>query len=201
MVGFSNRQEIDMHRGPAGNYNHLRRPLSDPPRGKYWKNDADTNEWVLADVEHFIQIGDDQENLVVDGQVIETNIVGPDDYIEHLVEEHDTFQGLCLRYKITSTELRQANGGFSGTNLKLAPNPLRITRNHNLVLVVNRPAEESTALQLHQESTALQLRQLKKTCPGLSNSEAKSYLELNDGNLEEAISNAQEDGFFIEISG
>jgi hypothetical protein len=26
-------------------------------------------------------------------------------------------------------------------------------------------------------------------------------LELNDGNLEEAISNAQEDGFFIEISG
>jgi hypothetical protein len=192
MMSFANRQEIDVHRGPAGNYRHLRRPLSDPPRGKCWKNDADTNEWVLADVEHFIQIGDDQEDLVVDGQVVETNnVLGPEDYIEHLVEEHDTFQGVCLRYKITPTELRQCNGGFSGTNLKLAPNPLRITRNHNLVLDVNRLTEESAASQ----PTAFKLSQLKNACPGLSNSEAKSYLELNDRNLQEAISNAQEDGF------
>jgi len=46
--------------------------------------------------------------------------------VEHWIQPSDTFQGICLQYGITSTQLRQANYGFSGTNLSLAPNPLKI---------------------------------------------------------------------------
>lgn len=216
MVGLANRQEIDTRRGPPGNYSHLQRPLPNPPRGQYWRRDAATNnEWILEDDE------EDHENnnlvIVDDGQVVvvdDTNmngmglLLGDDDIIEHLVDEkHDTFEGLCLRYKISPTELRQANGGFSGTNLKLAPNPLRImistTRNHRARLLVNAPMEETTTTtttttdddQQSSSTTARQMSQIKITCPRLSNSEARCYLQLNDGNLDEAIANAREDGF------
>lgn len=43
----------------------------------------------------------------------------------HLVQPSDTLQGICLRYGITPTELRQSNM-FSGSNLALAPSRLRI---------------------------------------------------------------------------
>jgi hypothetical protein len=46
--------------------------------------------------------------------------------VEHWIQPSDTFQGICLLYGVTSTQLRRANYGFSGTNLSLAPNPLRI---------------------------------------------------------------------------
>jgi len=47
------------------------------------------------------------------------------DYVEHLIQPSDTFQGLCLTYNISATKLRQVNM-FSGTNLKLAPSKLII---------------------------------------------------------------------------
>lgn len=48
-------------------------------------------------------------------------------HVQHVIlPEEDTFDGICLRYGITPTQLRQANGGFSGTNLRLAPATLNI---------------------------------------------------------------------------
>ena len=57
----------------------------------------------------------------------------PDDEIidgvmYHKVQETDTFQGLCLKYKVTPVELRRANK-MMGTNLKLAPEKLVIPLN------------------------------------------------------------------------
>lgn len=43
----------------------------------------------------------------------------------HIVQPSDTLQGICLRYGITATELRQWNV-FSGSNLALAPSMLQI---------------------------------------------------------------------------
>jgi LysM repeat protein len=42
------------------------------------------------------------------------------DYVEHVVLPSDTLQGICLAYKISSTQLKQANH-FSGNSLVLAP--------------------------------------------------------------------------------
>ena len=57
-------------------------------------------------------------------------------FMEHQVQPTDTFQGICLRYKITPTELRQANW-FGGSNLSLAPNPLCIPQSgSNLTTIV-----------------------------------------------------------------
>ena len=47
------------------------------------------------------------------------------EYQSHVVLPDDTLNGLCLKYKITPTQLRRANC-FSGSNLALAPARLRI---------------------------------------------------------------------------
>jgi hypothetical protein len=60
------------------------------------------------------------------------NVLGPSglgvlgvDYVEHVILPTDTFQGICLAYKINTTRLRQANR-FSGSSLLLAPKKLII---------------------------------------------------------------------------
>jgi hypothetical protein len=53
-----------------------------------------------------------------------TGILGVD-YVEHVVLPSDTFQGLCLAYKISGTRLRQVNH-FSGSSLTYAPKKLII---------------------------------------------------------------------------
>lgn len=48
-------------------------------------------------------------------------------YIRHVVlPDQDTLPGLCLRYKVSALTIRRANGGFSGSNLRLAPAILKI---------------------------------------------------------------------------
>lgn len=110
-------------------------------------------------------------------------------YLEHWIQDDvDTFAGICLRYKLTASELRRANFGFSGTNLSLAPNPLRIPQTPHAI---------QAAAQLEQDANAPHnvVRRLIKACPKLTRVEAKCYLELNDRNLQTAIENAKEDGF------
>jgi LysM repeat protein len=43
--------------------------------------------------------------------------------VYHVVLPTDTLQGICLAYKISTTQLRQANH-FSGSSLVLAPKKL-----------------------------------------------------------------------------
>ena len=89
-----------------------------------------------------------------------------------------------MRYKITPTELRRANC-FSGSNLSLAPNPLRIPINSNVGIAeavpVNRPTREA------------QIQTVMRACPDLALSEAKCFLELHDWDAAKAISDARDE--------
>eukprot|EP00980_Cylindrotheca_fusiformis_P010141 scaffold2253_cov119-Cylindrotheca_fusiformis.AAC.16 len=172
------RQGIDVHRGPAGEYVSVHRPLPSPPKGMYWAQDESTKEWSLKK----------QEEDYIVAEVINGDHVDAPAFLEHEVTKSDTFAGICLRYKLTPTELRRANGGFSGTNLHLAPNPLRIPNTNG----------HTAPLSAHPVGTLSNQQKIAKViddCKGIASTEAKCYLELNDWNVEEAIANAHEDGF------
>ena len=100
--------------------------------------------------------------------------------LEHWIQPSDTLSGLCLKYGITSTQLRQANFGFSGTNLSLAPNPLRIP---NIQKAVPVSEDRDKLLQ----ALMLLFRE------DLTRIEAKCYLELNDWDLNRSIRNVRQD--------
>jgi len=106
-------QKIDHSHGPPADYRNLRNPLPHPPKGMEWHHNPETKEWTIEPV---VQSEDSKEA----GLVSEI-------YIEHTVLPTDTLQGLCLKYKITPTKLRQING-FSGSNLHLAPAVLKIPK-------------------------------------------------------------------------
>ena len=181
-------QEIDIHRGPAGSYKNLHKPLPPPPDNQRWIFDDAAREWRLEDVSHDVEAHGDLVYEIPDEMPR---------FIEHSIQEGtDTLAGLCLRYKVTSTELRQANGGFSGENLTLAPNPLLIPKKPNVdygsdvldiaVHVDPWPTQETLLNQF-----------LKSYHPkGIGHElEARAYLELNDWDLGLALKNAKEDGF------
>lgn len=182
------RQKIDESRGPAAYFGNLNKPLPDPPSNMQWVRDEKTKDWKL----------EEKDVVVVEAIPVSTSKLSASHitaeaelaHMEHLVSAADTFQGICIRYKITPTELRQANGGFSGTNLLLAPNPLRIPRNKEGGEVV-----VATRVDNAESTPQYKIQKLLKTCPDLSRSEAKCYLELNDWNLDEALCNAADDGF------
>lgn len=197
-----NRQKIDTHRGPAGSYAELNRPLPDPPKDMHWVQDIDTKEWQLAKITSSSDSNNNNKlppDAIIIDAVAETHELGGS-IIEHTIDSSDTFEGICLRYKVTPTELRRANGGFSGTNLHLVPNPLRIpvnqkyldsTDNNNL-----HYQEANNTYRASVDSPAKKIRHLLKAYPTMSSSEAKCYLELNDWDVEAALENAKEDGFY-----
>ena len=172
------RQEIDFHRGPTGEYVNVHKPLPNPPKGMYWVLNEDTKEWSL----------EKRTECLVVAEVVDEKVEDGPEFIEHELQQTDTFAGLCLRYKITPTELRQANGGCSGTNLLLAPNPLRIPNTKAKMQLVR-------ATPVGQETPGQKMNRLMAMFRGMARSEAKCYLELNDWNLATAIVNAREDGF------
>ena len=113
----------------------------------------------------------------------------------HEVLPTDTFQGVCLRYGVTPTELRRANRMLmTGSDLKLAPEVLVITSNDEnaqhpddaRVGWRRRPTrEEKIATLVHRASRVAK--------DGLSYSEALAYLDMADGDVDRAISNVRED--------
>jgi LysM repeat protein len=180
---------------PTLKYNNLQKELK-APKGRQWVFDSTNREWSLERVVPNPVVMANaavQEDLVVDAVVVKSCPSSPSadffPFFEHLVQSTDTFQGICIRYKITPTELRQAND-FTGSNLFLAPNPLKIPkttlRSANMVNDDNVP---------HALTTDQVVTILLKNCPKLSKSEAKAYLELNDWDIAEAVTNALEDGF------
>jgi LysM repeat protein len=195
-----------VQQSPTVSYKSIKKPLRAPP-GKRWHFEPSTKEWSLEDIPKSIVDGiphagdaaivvnallvDGDGNLVVNGNATR----GKSPYLEHIVQESDTFEGICLRYKLTPSELRRANG-FSGSNLQLAPNPLKIP-------TANITATNAEAVALGSDDGALPraltteqvIQVLIKDCPGLSRTEANAYLELNDWEISEALKNAKEDGF------
>ena len=138
-----------------------------------------------------------ESKVIAKDEVVEDSLP-VDGMIYHDLQETDTFQGLCLRYKVTPTELRRANR-MLGTNLKLAPKKLMIPLNKK-----NATLKGNTSLRMTKEEQIAKLvcevrkrGQAQNSGEGLAYSEARCYLEMNDWNLEKAIENAVEDLWHI----
>lgn len=184
--------------GPVGDYSKLREPLL-PPKGKTWHQDEATKEWQLVDK----NTQQKQDNEVAAAVVIESDeplscspllkkdAVKGIHYLEHEIQPTDTFQGICLTYRITGTKLRQVNM-FSGTNLKLAPSKL-------IIPVETHPDGKTTIDAYHIRKAYYNSKEgkvhafLAEFFPSLKPKEAKYYLEMTDYNLEQAIVEARED--------
>ena len=167
------RQVIDESRGPVTSYQGIHGPLPAPPKNMSWIQDSKTREWTL------VQQHQHHEEALVEGILVDNNT--SQDYIEHTLEPTDTFQGICLRYKITPTELRRANC-FSGTNLALAPNPIRIPTSTATAVAV--PVQDESP---HSRESMIQTVMKKATIP---RKEAVCFLEIHDWDVSHAVADA-----------
>ena len=148
-------QKQDISRGPVADFSEVSRPLPDPPKGMVWQRDKETGDFSLVEENGLRNVtnGDgpsssnpeDQENTA--------------DYFEHLVLPTDTFQGICLKYKISPTKLRQVNR-FSGSSLILAPKRLKIPLDHTPV-VQDQNSEEYKVRKFLHECPFLGIKEIK----------------------------------------
>mmetsp|Transcript_25760 Transcript_25760/g.39569 ORF Transcript_25760/g.39569 Transcript_25760/m.39569 type:complete len:328 (+) Transcript_25760:278-1261(+) len=106
------------------------------------------------------------------------------DYLEHTILPTDTFQGICLCYKISAIKLRQTNQ-FSGTNLKLAPTKL-------IIPLRGHPNKDKIKMQ-DRNSPDFKIQTMVAEFPSLREKEVRSYLEIADWNVEDAMTDARED--------
>jgi len=183
---------------PSLSYKSIHKPLR-APKGRRWNFDPVHKEWSLVAAEKQSSSG----TIIVDAVVIvedeggtatteEINTDPLSPFVEHYISPSDTFQGICLRYKIKPLELRRANGGFSGENLSLVPNPLKIPRK-DVMTTTSVAVELQGDIRSLTQSQVIQI--LLKDCRDMSRSEARAYLMLNDWDLNEALQNAHDDGF------
>lgn len=116
----------------------------------------------------------------------------------HTVLPTDTFQGICLRYSTTPTELRRYNK-FSGTNLAFAPPTLVIPHyHHGKNKLQSRPqilTPEQKKQQLLQTflNAFLKKRDEDTGMRVFGSKEALAYLEICDWNVDDAIQDARDD--------
>eukprot|EP00548_Thalassiothrix_antarctica_P000275 CAMPEP_0194145694 /NCGR_PEP_ID=MMETSP0152-20130528/18410_1 /TAXON_ID=1049557 /ORGANISM="Thalassiothrix antarctica, Strain L6-D1" /LENGTH=175 /DNA_ID=CAMNT_0038845997 /DNA_START=10 /DNA_END=537 /DNA_ORIENTATION=+ len=162
-------QKIDTHRGPMTSYKGIMKALPPPPKDMKWIHDEENKEWRLEKVVEIEPLSQEQKH--------------PEEFIKHFIQPTDTFQGICLKYKMNPTELRRANR-FNGSNLALAPNPLTIPRIG--VTDTSLPAKKP----LSKEEKIIRVL---NRIPILSRSEARCYLELSDWNLQQALQDAKRD--------
>jgi len=176
------RQTIDESRGPAADYSKLRKALPKPPEGLEWQKSED-GDWKLVSVLP-LPAKTGMEEEAQDSK--ESSSIEDRDYLFHTVLPSDTLAGLCLRYKISSTKLRQVNK-FSGSNLLLAPARLLIPLNKNAIVDIHSIQVQDTNCPDYKLQTFL------TEFPHLRQSERRAYLELNDWNLQDALRNAADD--------
>lgn len=90
------------------------------------------------------------------------------DYVEHVVLPCDTFQGICLAYKISATRLRQVNH-FSGSNLSTAPK--------KLIIPLTKKALRSGFIRVQEkDSTEYKIHAFLAEIPSLKEKEARAYV-------------------------
>jgi LysM repeat protein len=203
---------------PTPNYRNMTLP-HDPPAGWEWSQNATTREWTLREKEvHAVALADeavtdntDPGHAVLDVATIPLAHAEPIGVVDvvvvephndpspqkknlrhrHVVTESDTFQGICLRYKISATQLRQANC-FSGTNLKLAPKILNIPH-----VVMARPmSREDKIVMMLRGPTTCGVSPQPPYSIKLSRKEAIAYLEMSDWNVETALDEMRADQEF-----
>lgn len=98
-------------------------------------------------------------------------------YYEHIILPSDTFQGICLQYKVIPTKLRQLNK-FSGNSLSLAPKKLIIPKLlHALgsIRVQDRTTEE---YKIHYIMSCFEFIDYK---------ESKEYCEIHEWDTQKVV--------------
>lgn len=188
-------------------YTDLSKPLPDPPKDQMWVQDEDTKEWNL------VPVADTSSDAVAVARLVDTTDAAAASELElactaipvavmpataikpnttaagiryHEVLPTDTFQGICLRHKVTPMELRRANK-MLGSNLKLAPSKLVIpTNNRNENMNKRSPTKEEKIVSLLSKVSRI-------TENKLSYSEARAYLDIADWDIDCAIENVNED--------
>jgi len=223
------RIELPRSGGRAGvvtSYANLKEPLPSPPKGQTWVQDVQTREWkvvpvaveqddssppaVVARPADANYDGDDATAVVaapVSVEAIPVIVEATDSSggLEGGVRYHDvlptdTFQGICLRYKVTPTELRRANKmiamAASSTSLKLAPKKLIIPANdrNKELFLGGGSSSNTTKCPTREEKIATLIYKVSRiTQNKLTYSEAVAYLELAEGDVTLAIENVYTD--------
>jgi len=217
------KRQKDYHsRGPAGNYSNLKDPLPNPPDGTAWVFIPQTKEWCITQVAvqdttnsiatSTAAVGAEQKSsgaasklissggTVVEAATMVDSIVPASDYVTHRVESTDTLQGVCLKYKVSPTTLRQLNG-FSGSTLSLAPHTLLLPKNKTPHPTTKKTDDTPKEQKIHRFLHALKFldgsgsrsRRATSSTSALGRKEAIAYLDMNDGNVEDAIQDAKDD--------
>lgn len=202
------------------NFTDLNHPLPEPPKDQMWVKEG--RDWKLVPVVEAVPASVELEMTTAS---VEKVIENPDEAVEtvatvstavpvtsctnnvtdvkedgciyHHVEETDTFQGICLRYRVTPVELRRANK-MMGTNLKLAPEKLLIPMNKKNAALKDNTSREMTKeeqiakLVCEVRKHILQLPDDKPQQEYIEYSEARAYLEMNDWDMDKAVENAVE---------
>ena len=115
--------------------------------------------------------------------------------VYHEVLASDTFQGICLRYRVSALRLRRANKLFNtnGLTRKRLLIPLSETKivDERSVEVAGLPPRRRRC-PIREEKIA-QLTTQMSSLIELSYDEARSYLSRSDGDVDRAASHARED--------
>ncbi len=196
--------------GKPGDYSSLSKPLPALPKGMAWLRNPETREWSIIDINKTNNdSGDDLENnrsdkslLLSVGIPVNIDLSTPTkrlpancDYLVHVVQSTDTFQGICLKYGITPLALRQVNK-FSGSNLILAPKALVIPlsrKDYQAKLLQQNEDNGSNELESKINHFLLSFHRKQASTALVGRKEAIAYLDMNDWNLEMAIKDAKED--------
>lgn len=174
---------------------HEKVQLPPAPRGTEWVLQPN-NRWTIQPIAQAEVTIVADGSFEVDSDETATAATPAATILEHWIQPSDTFSGLCLKYGVSATQLRRANYGFSGTNLSLAPNPLKIPNIRRAVPEV----KDREQLQRTLEFIFRQQEADENNEPVLSQSEIKCYLELNDWDIHAALQNALDDLEEREVS-
>lgn len=164
----------------TGTYDNLKTPLGRPPKGQEWNHDPITGEWRIVDV-----AADNTAPLSTTDEA---------SAFQHTVQQDETIAGICLRHGVTEQKLRQANGIMGAGWL---PTPGTVLQLPNTARTTNQPCDPP-ATKESQIRRIMRETQRESSSLGLSYKEALCYWEMNDGNVESAISEALEDAVALE---
>lgn len=138
--------------------------LPPPPSGYFWER-CETGEWILLEV---------PKAFIDDGCVK----FDKPSIVEHTVMHGDTLQGICLRYRVSATDLRRANM-FSGNNIHFKT---------SLLIPINAGAIVKPQFETHDV-----LLQRFKNLTSERTEEARLYLNEHEWNLEQALKSWKND--------
>jgi len=108
-------------------------------------------------------------------------------YYKHKVLTNETLVGISLKYSISMEELKRANKLFS-----------REIYTRKFLLI---PVSPNTPLPQNEPDSRLELLRTFKSKTKSSLEEAKFYLDSNDGNVEKALQEWEEDKRWEEVNG